>query len=99
MSFAALRRKALERRNAWQRLFLDEKGEVSADGQAILKDLAKFCRAHRSTAVFSMTRGTLDPLASAKADGRREVWLRIVEYIHLDDRFLTNLREGVDDND
>jgi hypothetical protein len=97
VSFAALRRRALERRNAWQRLFLGEDGELTSDAEIILKDLAKFCRAHRSTAVFSMTRGTLDPLASAKADGRREVWLRIVEHIHLDDRFLINLREGADD--
>lgn len=99
MSFADLRRRVLERRSAWQRALLNDDGTVTRDAEVILKDLARFCRAHRSTAVFSMTRGTLDPLGSAKADGRREVWLRIVEHLHLDDRFLINLREGVEDHE
>jgi hypothetical protein len=97
--FERLRRKAIERRNAWQRALLDDAGQPTVDAQIMLKDLAKFCRANRSTAVFSITRGTLDPLASAKADGRREVWLRVAEYLHLDDKFITNLREGANDND
>jgi hypothetical protein len=39
----------------------------------------------------------MDPIASARADGRREVYLRMVEHLHLDERFLTNLREGSND--
>jgi hypothetical protein len=49
--------------------------------------------------VFSHLRGTMDPIASARADGRREVYLRIIENLHLDERFLVNLREGANDND
>jgi hypothetical protein len=94
-----LRAKIFGRRYAWQRLLLDGEGKVSRDAEIVLKDLARFCRAHQSTAVFSRIRGSLDPLASARADGRREVYLRIVENLHLDERFLVNLREGANDND
>lgn len=93
-----LRRKINGRRGAYQRLLLGDDRLPNPDAEIILKDLARFCRAHRSTAVFSQIRGTLDPLASARADGRREVYLRIVEYLHLDERFLTNLREGPGDD-
>lgn len=92
------RKRILARRLAWKRVLLKDDGTPTPDGDIILKDLARFCRAHRSTAVFSHIRGALDPLASARADGRREVWLRIVEHLHLDERFLTNLREGSNDD-
>ncbi len=42
----------------------------------VLKDLAKFCRAHNST--FNK-----DPRIQANLDGRREVWLRIQENLNL----------------
>lgn len=93
------RKRIFARPVAWQRALLKDDGTPTPDGEIILKDLARFCRANRSTAVFSHIRGALDPLASARADGRREVWLRIVEHLHLDERFLVNLREGTNDND
>jgi len=44
---------------------------------AVLKDLAKFCRAHKSTFLP-------DARASAVLEGRREVWLMIQEYLELE---------------
>lgn len=44
--------------------------------ETVLKDLAKFCRAHEST--FE-----LDPRKHAVLEGRREVWLRIQEHLNL----------------
>jgi hypothetical protein len=43
---------------------------------AVLKDLAKFCRAHESTFLP-------DARAHAVLEGRREVWLKIVENLNL----------------
>lgn len=43
----------------------------------VLEDLAKFCRAHDST--FHT-----DARVHATLEGRREVWLRIQEYLSLD---------------
>lgn len=46
------------------------------NAQAVLKDLAKFCRANESC--FHT-----DPRAHAVAEGRREVWLRILDHTQL----------------
>lgn len=48
----------------------------SPPGEAVLRDLAKFCRAHTTT--FHQ-----DDRAHALAEGRREVWLRIAQHLHL----------------
>jgi hypothetical protein len=59
--------------------------------QMVLADLAKFCRANRST--FHP-----DPHVAARLDGRREVWLRITQHLNLstDDLIPTAWRdEGI----
>jgi ribosomal protein S24E len=50
----------------------------------VLRDLAKFCRADRST--FHS-----DARAHAVMEGRREVWLRIQHHLHLTPDELTKL--------
>lgn len=52
-----------------------------------LIDLAEFCRANESC--FHT-----DPRAHAALEGRREVWLRIQEHIHLTPAQLMALRLG-----
>jgi hypothetical protein len=94
-----LKRKIFARRYAWRRLMLRDDGTLTPDGEVILKDLFRFCRYHKPTSVYSHVRGCMDPIASARLDGRREVALRIAEYLHLDDRHLVNMREGANDND
>lgn len=49
---------------------------MADSAQAVLEDLAKFCRADRSC--FDA-----DPRLHAVAEGRREVWLRIQQHLHL----------------
>lgn len=48
----------------------------SIHAQVVLKDLAEFCRAHKTTFLP-------DPRAHAVLEGRREVWLKIQEYLQL----------------
>lgn len=50
-------------------------------GQAVLADLAKFCRAHNST--FHS-----DSRVHAALEGRREVFLRILNHLQLSDEQL-----------
>lgn len=69
-----------ERKTAYQFTFNKDDRHV----KAVLKDLAKFCRAHEST--FHK-----DPRAHAVIEGRREVWLRIQNYIELDTEELIHL--------
>ena len=54
-------------------------------GQAVLADLAQFCRAYATTFV----RG--DPYASALGEGRREVFNRIAGLIALDEEGFARL--------
>jgi hypothetical protein len=66
------------------------KGPLVAEspmGEVVLKDLAKFCRAHETT--FHT-----DPHIAALMEGRREVWLRIQQYLQLTDKQLWLLRKN-----
>lgn len=58
------------RKSAYQQTF------TSIPGQQVLMDLAQFCRANQSC--FDA-----DPRIHAVAEGRREVWLRIINHLHL----------------
>jgi hypothetical protein len=53
----------------------------------VLKDLARFCRAHEST--FDA-----DPRVQANLDGRREVWLRLAHHLQLTPEQLWELYSG-----
>ena len=61
-----------QRRTAYVKTFLNPYGDE------VLRDLARFCRAHQST--FHT-----DARAHAVAEGRREVWLRIQQHLRLSD--------------
>ena len=71
----------LGRRYAYQQTF---KGVYA---EAVLKDLARFCRAHEST--FNA-----DPRIQANLDGRREVWLRLEHHLKLTPEQLWTLYSG-----
>lgn len=66
------------RRTSYTRTFSNPSGED------VLKDLAKFCRAHRST--FHE-----DARLHAVMEGRREVFLRIANHLQLSDEKLWEL--------
>lgn len=89
----------LNRRNAYRRLFLNEDGSLKPDAEAIIKDLAKFCRLHRSTTIVSTVSRQTDVPATFQAEGRREVILRILGHLHVDDADLVRLteREAIND--
>lgn len=77
--------KALEflrgRRRSYQLTF------SSPAGNEVLLDLAEFCRANVTT--FHP-----DPRVAAQLDGRREVWLRIQQHLHLSGEQLMELYKG-----
>lgn len=61
---------------------------MSPAGQDVLIDLARFCRANEST--FNT-----DPRNHALLEGRREVWLRIQQHLHLSSDQLYQLYNGL----
>lgn len=74
------------RASAYRRVFNIE----SQDARTVMTDLARFCRADKST-------GHPDPYAAARLDGRREVWLRIQEHLNLTTPELYRLYSGQKD--
>lgn len=70
----------LQRGRSYRRVFLP----LGPDVEAVLYDLAKFCRADRST--FHA-----DPRIHAMLEGRREVWNRICHHLRLSDQELWDL--------
>lgn len=88
--------KILNRSNAFKRCLMED-GKLTPNGKAVLADLAKFCKAHESAYSVSPVTRTIDPLAMAVNEGRRDVWLRILWYLKIDEADLINLKE--DDND
>lgn len=70
------------RKYAYTRVF---KGPL---GDAVLDDLAEYCFAHKST--FNP-----DPRISANLDGRREVYLRILSHLNVDESELFKRATGL----
>lgn len=79
--FEKAREVLFRRRTAYQQLFR------GPNGQEVLADLAKFCRANDST--FHA-----DPRVHAMLEGRREVWLRIQHHLQLSPDELWRLYSG-----
>ena len=82
-----------KRRQNYRRLFLDGDGNVNPSAEIVLADLKRFCRVETSTVVVSPVTKTIDPLAMAMAEGRREVWNRIQQYLQMADRDIAQLKE------
>jgi len=83
----------LGRSQAWKACLTDKSGNLTRSAEIALADLRRFCRGSTSTVTVSPISRTIDPLAMAMAEGRREVWLRIVNYLELDERTISALRE------
>lgn len=86
-------RRLMRRRGAYRRCFLDEAGRLTPAGEDVVRDLARFCRLHRSTTVVSAVSRQSDVPATFQAEGRREVMLRILAHLHIDDADLVRLTE------
>ena len=82
-----------KRRQNYRRLFLNGDGHVNPSAEIVLADLKRFCRVETSTVVVSPVTKTIDPMAMAMAEGRREVWNRIQQYLQMADRDIAHLKE------
>ena len=61
--------------------------------QGVLDDLREFCRAEMSCIVVAKD-GRIDTHATAVAEGRREVYLRIMQTLNLSDSTLNKIKES-----
>lgn len=92
----AIIEKILHKKASYRRMFLDADGNLTPDAVIVLDDLRKFCRATGSTVVVSPVSKTIDPLAMAMAEGRREVWNRIQAHLYVNEKQVFELQEKAD---
>ena len=64
--------------------------------KTVMDDLREFCRADQSCVIVAKD-GHIDTHATAVAEGRREVFLRIQQTLTLSDETLLKLKETEDD--
>jgi len=88
----AVLRRMIDRGRAYKQTFNADDGTLHRPAQIVLADLRRFCYHNRSTIKVSQA-GTVDPLAMAVAEGRREVFMRIVEFLNLDEGAIGQLKE------
>ncbi len=85
-----LSRKARLARAVKAAFLAPDRQTLNNHGREILADLRAFCRADASCVVVGRD-GRIDTHATAVAEGRREVWLRLIEHLHLDDQTIQAL--------
>lgn len=84
----------LLRSRAFKRLFLDDKtGALKEDAEIVIRELAHFCHVTRPSYKISPKSGTIDPLATHVAEGRREVFMRITSLIGREETIRKTLEE------
>lgn len=69
-------------------LFFGENGELRREGERVLADLRRFCRAGDAT-IFST-----EALEMARREGRREVFVRISNMLNLNEEQVGQLMEA-----
>jgi hypothetical protein len=85
-----VRARLMRRRDAYRAVFL-QAGTPDLHPQAdiVLHDLARYCHVDRTSLRVSPITGAADPLALAFAEGRRDVFNRIVAQCHLTNEQVT----------
>lgn len=84
-------------RESFRAVFRYEKPPAPKHGQALLDDLREFCRAETSCIVVGKD-GHIDTHATAVAEGRREVYLRIMQTLSITDATLHKMKEMENDD-
>lgn len=89
-------------RDAFVRFFRgqtrNEAGELTPDVARVMADLNEFAFASASCVMFDKD-GRVDPIATARNEGRREVLLRIEQHLAVTDAELHKLRRILNPDD
>ncbi len=73
----------LRKGSAYKECFNGQGSKLSEPGSIVMEDLARFCYGTKTTAIA--TANGIDPIASAQAEGRRQVYLRVLAHLHMSD--------------
>lgn len=86
---AKFRRKQI----AARQLLLDARGHLNPNARRLAAELKRLCGGHITK---YDAHGAIDPVGTAAAAGRREVWDHFVRLLHLEPYEVANLREEDD---
>lgn len=81
-----------EKQIAVRRLLLDARGKLNPDGRRVAAELRRVTGAGRGITQYDRN-GAVDPIGTAAAAARREVWDHFVKLLHLEPYEAANLRE------
>lgn len=73
-----------------RRLLLNARGELNPDGRNLALELKRVCG--RDITQYDRN-GAIDPIGTAAAAARREIWDHFVKLLHLEPYEAVNLRE------
>lgn len=90
----ARRDRAIKR--AFDTIFLDGDGKPRPEAQVLLGLMRDFCHADTATMHYAPN-GTVDPLASAAAEGRRDVWRLFQFYLQVSESELVDIDRAARD--
>lgn len=94
MTLTERARVILKRRDSYRSLFLSGyNGTLGPQAEIVLADLRRACCVDRSALVFDH-HGRADPIASARNEGKREVWIRIQQCLHLSDETIAKMLDA-----
>ena len=82
-AFERLRARLNNRASCYRALFKTPGGELGPAADVVMRDLARYCYTGKPTLKVSQVTQQSDPLAMAFAEGRRDVFNRIVAMCNL----------------
>jgi hypothetical protein len=81
--FERIRARLHRRAFAYRALFKTPGGDLGPAAEIVMRDLAHYCRANVTSLQYSKVTGMADPIATAFAEGRRDVYNRILGQLQL----------------
>lgn len=83
----------------WQFWRKPQGGAVNPNADIVLRDLARYCYAHKPTLKVSHVTQQSDALAMAFAEGRRDVYNRIIGLCNLTPDQISSITQRSNDHD
>lgn len=86
-------RRFLNKRLSFRECFLDPSGDLTPAGAAVMRHLARKSQIYNELGHRSAVTGTIDPLAMARAEGRRDMYRYLQSMLELPDRAILEAME------
>ena len=82
-AFERVRARMHRRASSYRALFLNADKDLGQAADVVMRDLARYCRSNTTSLQYSRITGMADPIATAFAEGRRDVYNHILGQLRL----------------